>query len=322
MDIEALLVLQGVRTTLGNGFENVVVMLSDSAMVVALLFCAIVYWCVHKKTGQFALLCFSFGNWLNQFVKNVACVYRPWIADSRIVPAQSALGGATGYSFPSGHTVTAATAFGSLAWRARKKLPIASAILLVVVLIVAFSRTFLCVHTPQDVLVALAESALVVLLGSYVYDRYEARCQKTGKNHDGLVLLGVLALCVACILVIELKPYPIDYVDGALLVDPDVMQRDCYEGVGAFFGMFLGWYCERRWVNFQIGDISAGERVLRGVVGLVVVAVAFFGFDVLVKAVLDPAWAKLTSRLAATFFALFVVPLLLGPLHKVFADES
>ena len=110
-----------------------------------------------------------------------------------------------------------------------------------------------------------------------------------------------------------------DYVDGVLLVDPDVMKRDCYEGVGVFFGMFLGWYCERRWVHFEVSEISVGERVLRAVIGLVLVGVVFFGFDMMVKAVLDPALAKLTSRFVAAFLAMFVVPLLFGPLHKVFA---
>ena len=178
---------------------------------------------------------------------------------------------------------------------------------------------FLGVHTPQDVLAALAESLLVVLLGSFAYDRYEARCEKTGRNRDGLVLLGVVVLCVACIAVIELKEYPMDYVDGVLLVDPDVMKRDIYEGVGAFSGMFAGWYCERRWVNFEVGDISVGERVLRCVVGIALVAGVFFGFDMLAKALIGPALAKLTSRFVAAFFVMFVVPLLFGPLHKVFA---
>ena len=322
MDTEVLLALQSVRQSLGSGFESAIATLSESAMMVGLVVCAVVYWCVHKKTGQFALLCFSFGNLLNQFVKNIACVYRPWIADARIEPAPGAIKGATGYSFPSGHTVTSGTTFGSLAWRARKKLPVVAVVLLVVVLLVGFLRMFLGVHTPQDVLVGLAEAALVVLIGSYVYDRYEAWCEKTGKNRDGLIVLGVLVLCVACLAAIELKSYPMDYVDGVLLVDPNVMQRDCYEGVGVFFGMFLGWYCERRWVNFEVGDITIGERVLRCVVGLALVGVVFFGFDMLVKAVLDPAWAKLTSRLVATFVAMFVAPLLFGPLHRVFAKRS
>ena len=319
MDIEILLALQDLRASLGSGFESAVAGLSESIMMVGLVLCTFVYWSVNKKTGQFALMCFSVGNTLNQFVKNIACVYRPWILDSRIAPASGALGGATGYSFPSGHTVMSGTTFGSIAWRVRRKLPVVAVVLVVIVLLEAFLRMFLGVHTPQDVLAALAESLLVVLLGSFAYDRYEARCEKTGRNRDGLVLLGVVVLCVACIAVIELKEYPMDYVDGVLLVDPDVMKRDIYEGVGAFSGMFAGWYCERRWVNFEIDEISVGARVLRAVIGLVLLGVVFFGFDMLVKAVLDPAWAKLTSRFVAAFFVMFVVPLLFGPLHKVFA---
>ena len=319
MDIEILLALQDLRASLGSGFESAVAGLSESIMMVGLVLCTFVYWSVNKKTGQFALMCFSVGNTLNQFVKNIACVYRPWILDSRIAPASGALGGATGYSFPSGHTVMSGTTFGSIAWRVRRKLPVVAVVLVVIVLLEAFLRMFLGVHTPQDVLAALAESLLVVLLGSFAYDRYEARCEKTGRNRDGLVLLGVVVLCVACIAVIELKEYPMNYVDGVLLVDPDVMKRDIYEGVGEFSGMFAGWYCERRWVNFEVGDIPVGERVLRCVVGIALVAGVFFGFDMLAKALIGPALAKLTSRFVAAFIAMFVVPLLFGPLHKLFA---
>ena len=197
MDIEILLALQDLRASLGSGFESAVAGLSESIMMVGLVLCTFVYWSVNKKTGQFALMCFSVGNTLNQFVKNIACVYRPWILDSRIAPASGALGGATGYSFPSGHTVMSGTTFGSIAWRVRRKLPVVAVVLVVIVLLEAFLRMFLGVHTPQDVLAALAESLLVVLLGSFAYDRYEVRCEKTGRNRDGLVLLGVVSTLLA-----------------------------------------------------------------------------------------------------------------------------
>ena len=323
MDIDYLLALQDLRVTLGDGVEMFFATYSELCMYAGLVACAIVYWCVHKRTGQFSLLCFAFGNWFNQLLKNIACVYRPWILDSRITPAEDALGGATGYSFPSGHTVTAGAALGSLAWCARKKLPVVSVILLVALLLLAFSRNYLGVHTPQDVLVALAEIVIIVLVGSYVYSRYEARCEQTGVNHDGAVVIVVLLLCVACLAIIELKPYPMDYSNGVLLVDPEVMKRDCFEGVGVFAGMFVGWYCERRWVRFRTdGDIALGERIARGVLGLVVVAAVFYGFDLVAKAVLDPSWAKLTSCLVLTFVAMFVVPLLFAPLHRVFEKRN
>ena len=321
MDIEILLALQRARQSLGSFVEGFFVAYSDAAMVAGLVVCAIVYWCVHKRIGQFALLCFSFGNWINQFVKNIACVYRPWLLDSRLMPSPKALGGATGYSFPSGHTVTSSTTFGSVAWKVRRSIPVVSIVFVVGILLVAFSRCFLGVHTPQDVIVGLAEAAIVVVLGGFAYSRYETWCEASGKNRDALVLLGVLVLCIVCVVVIEVKPYPMDYSDGVLLVDPDIMQRDCYEGVGVFAGMFLGWYCERRWVRFDTVGISVGERIVRGVIGFVVVVAIFYGFDIVAKAVLDPALAKLASRLVAAFVAMFVVPLLFAPLHKAIANR-
>ena len=323
MDIDYLLTLQGLRLSLGRGVETLVVMYSESCMYVGLAACAIVYWCVHKRTGQFSLLCFAFGNWLNQFVKNIACVYRPWVLDSRIMPAPGALRGATGYSFPSGHTVTAGATFGSLAWCARKKLPVVSIVLVIAVLLVAFSRNYLSVHTPQDVLVALAEIAVIVVLGSHLYLRYAAHCEETGKNHDGVILIAVLLMSAACLAVIELKPYPMDFSDGALLVNPEVMKRDCFEGVGVIAGMFLGWYCERRWVKFDVdAGLSVAERIARGLIGLVIVSVLFFGFDMAVKALFDPNIAKLTSRLVMCFAVMFLVPLTFKPLHKAFAKHK
>ena len=56
----------------------------------------------------------------------------------------------------------APTAFGSLAWKARKKLPVVAAILLLIVLLVAFSRVFLGVHTPQDVGVSILVALVLV----------------------------------------------------------------------------------------------------------------------------------------------------------------
>ena len=327
MSFEYLLALQTLRQSLGHGIETAFVVYSEAAMYVGLVLCAIVYWCIAKRTGQFALLCFSFGNWINQIIKNIACVYRPWIADSRIEPASGAIKGATGYSFPSGHTVASGTTFGALAWTIRKKLPVAAIVLVVLVLIEAFSRNFLSVHTLEDVLVGLLEAAVIVILGSYLYSKYELYCERkkaeTGAKRvrsDDIVLVIVLVLCVVALVFIEFKAYPMDYVDGVLLVDPDTMKRDCFEGAGVFAGMFLGWYCERRWVNFGIDSkISLGERIARGVVGLVIVAALFYGFDLVVKAVLDPNMAKLTSRLVLSFTAMFLVPLTFKPLHKAFS---
>ena len=105
MDIEYLLWLQGIREAAGPAIEmimNVITFLGSSATL-AVVPC-ILYWIVDKELGLFILTNIGIGNNINQLVKDTACVYRPWIRDTRIAPSQMALEHATGYSFPSGHT--------------------------------------------------------------------------------------------------------------------------------------------------------------------------------------------------------------------------
>ena len=305
MDIDYLLWLQGVRESLGQGVEKVVAFMGDEFGIMLLIAAALItYWCVDKRTGVFVTFSFCVGNLIAQVAKCIACVYRPWILDERIKPAVDALDGATGYSFPSGHTVSAATILGSLAYAVRKKHVVVSIVLVIVVLFVGFSRNYLGVHTPQDVIVALLLSLAVVLACSSFTAWLEEH-----REHDTIILLVAVLVGVVALAVVSLKPYPMDYANGVLLVDPVVMQKDCFEGIGLFVGLFAGWYCERRWVNFVTTGLDWKARVVRLLIGLAFVALIMLGIDPLLKMVLDARWAKLVSRLLVAFCALFVAPL-------------
>ena len=92
-------------------------------------------------------------------LKVTACVYRPWIRDPRIIPDVDAQAAATGYSFPSGHSMNAAALYGGAA--IRKELSKALRITMVIIMVlIAFSRNFLGVHTPQDVLIGMGAGSL------------------------------------------------------------------------------------------------------------------------------------------------------------------
>ncbi len=99
---------------------------------------ALIYWCVSKEFGTYLLMGFSGNRLVNGLLKVTACAYRPWIRDARVVPYGDAITTATGYSFPSGHTMNAATLFGGGA--VRKDLPrVLRVVLGLLVLLVAFS---------------------------------------------------------------------------------------------------------------------------------------------------------------------------------------
>ena len=72
-----------------------------------MLFMLVVFWCVDKNKGYFLmLLCFT-GTAVNQMLKITFCIPRPWVLDPSFEIVESARAGATGFSFPSGHTATA-----------------------------------------------------------------------------------------------------------------------------------------------------------------------------------------------------------------------
>ena len=146
MDINILLVLQDFRNGAGaflSDFFSKMTFLGE--LTTAMVLMAIIYWSVSKDFGSYLLMDWSGNRLVNGVLKVTACAYRPWIRDARIVPYGNSMTTATGYSFPSGHTMNAASTFGGVA--VRKDMPRVLRLTMgLTVLLVAFSRNFLGVH--------------------------------------------------------------------------------------------------------------------------------------------------------------------------------
>ena len=67
-----------------------------------------------KRWGYIFLTNHWFGELVNGVIKLTVCAYRPWIRSDLIEPAGDSKMAATGYSFPSGHTRTATTNYGTI----------------------------------------------------------------------------------------------------------------------------------------------------------------------------------------------------------------
>lgn len=318
MDISFLLTLQELRGSFPDIVTTLLVLLSyigDGPALVALML--IVYWCIDKRAGQFSFFAFSFGNFVSQLLKNIACVYRPWVRDAAIVPAEEAIEGAGGYSFPSGHTCGTATSLGSLAWLARRKHKLITVVFVLVILLMMFSRVYLGVHTPQDVLVGLLIAIISIAIAQAFFnwvDRYDALMP--GHNKDIVVMVVALVLCIASIAVVVLKPYPMDYVNGTLLVDPVTMQKGSFEAAGIVAGFVVGWVLERRLVNYSTAGLDMRTRLLRFVIGVVFVGIAYVATDVIFKAIMPYNWAKLFAMIVVTFVGMFLAPLVFNKLEN------
>ncbi len=310
MDIQYLLWLQGLRGAWGPSVEEFFVIISAiAAKSTFVLIPLAIYWCLDKKKGLFVLTSIAGGQIVNQLLKSTFCIYRPWIRDSAVVPSAKALPEATGYSFPSGHTVMSGTFAGALGWCFRKISKVLFVLCWIFVLLVAFSRNFLGCHTPQDVIVGFAESILIIFAVSKISTYLE-------KNPEKDTLIFVIGLCiiVASMCYTLLKPYPMDYIDGELLVDPKEMSVDSFKLIGLFTGFLIGWFLERRLIRFDTKDITVKTRLIRLIIGVVcVVCVLLLNKKVIVLINHDVIVPFLQNFLSI-FVGVFVAPAIF---HKI-----
>lgn len=303
MDINYLLVLQDLRNSLSPFFEYFFNIIS-SIMVnpVIYVFVAGIYWCISKEYGYLFAFNMVGGNICNQIIKNTACVYRPWIRDSRIIPSELALPDATGYSFPSGHTVASAGLFGSIFYIVKNKRYV-RILCVIMVLLVAFSRNFLGVHTPQDVIVGIVLGLIVLLFSIWIVKLIS----KTTK-YDIYIMIGGLLISGGFIVYSTFKSYPVDYSStGEILVSPEKMINDCYMMSGFLAALTTGLYVERRFINFS-PEGTVKEKILRFLIGGIIMLSLFFFLKNPLYDILGDQWGRFVFYFLLLFVAFAVYP--------------
>ena len=229
---------------------------------------SLIYWCLDKKLGEYMLLSAAGASLVNGLAKITACVYRPWILDSRVQPVKNAIATATGYSFPSGHTTDATVLFGGPVIRG--KLPkILNIALILCIVLVGFSRNYLGVHSVLDVIFGFILTLIVLLIFSKLFDMLEEK-----PNLDIVISCVVIAISVLVIIYASTKSYPMDYdAAGKLLVDPAKLIVDTFQCAGLAIGTFICWPVERRFINFSAeGSLETKTaRFIFGFIGLLVI---------------------------------------------------
>lgn len=256
MDIEILLWLQNFRNATDNILTPFLDWVSYFSMTWLLAVPFFVYWCINKKTGLFLILSLAISRFFNGIIKVTACAYRPYVRDPRIIPAGHK---PSGYSFPSGHTMWAAPIFGGLTVLTRKKSKLFAAFCVFMIILVAFTRIYLGVHTPQDVIFGTLAGLFAVWIAHLIISRPE---------RENFYLIAGIVLCILGIIYTTYKSYPMDYVDGKLLVDPAKMMLDTFYAVGMMTGFILGRWIEREYIKFHVTGLNV-KGIILAVIGLI-----------------------------------------------------
>lgn len=236
MDI--LYALEKIRTPFWNGVMSAVTQLGGE--VIFIVAAVVVFWCVSKWEGYYLMTIAFCGTVLNQFLKLICRVPRPWVRDPNFTIVESARAEATGYSFPSGHTQNAIGLFGGMArWGGRRWVRLG---LTTLALVIAFSRMYLGVHTPADVGVSLVLAAALVL-GLYPLMR---RAQEKPR-YMGYVLAAMLVVSGAFVVFVEAYGFSAD-TDAENLASGI---GNAWKMLGAVAGMTLAWLLDRRYIHFE-----------------------------------------------------------------------
>ena len=307
MDITYLLFLQDIRHSIHDVPTPLMEWISHFAVAYLPLIAIFIYWCVDKKKGLYILGSLVVCRAVNALLKLTACVYRPWIKDARILPAGDAITRATGYSFPSGHTITAAAGYGGIAAAFRDRGKGLVALCLALIVLTGFSRNYLGVHTPQDVLIGLCLGAAALYGMTRLFARLEAHPEEEDRW-----LLGGFLFAAAALAYIVCKPYPMDHgPDGALLVDPQRMMRDGFRDMGLLMGFCAGRYVEKRWVRFRVTGVDA-RGVALALLGIALLSLLQACLNVYMKAAFGGHWGRLLTSFILVFFAVAVWPAVIG----------
>ena len=167
--MEVLRALESVRTPMFDELFSLITYFGDEVLILAVAFA--VLWCFDKRTGYFIIYTMLLGVTINQFLKGFFRIPRPWVRDSSFTIVENARAAATGYSFPSGHTQNATALFGSIARSIRSK--IGRIFLIAFIFLIGFSRMYLGVHTPADVLTSWAIGTALIFALYPVMERME-----------------------------------------------------------------------------------------------------------------------------------------------------
>ncbi len=244
-----LYLLESVRNPVLNVIMSLITMLGEETVVIVLA--VLIFWCYNKKDGYYLITVGFFGMLINQFLKVLFRIPRPWVLDENFTIVESAREQATGYSFPSGHTQNSTGLFGSVAMFAKKRwLKITCVVIL---LLVAFSRMYLGVHTPLDVGVSL------LIGGALVIGLYPLMKKFEDNNLFMAIIFSLMAvLGVVCYIYMKGIPFPDVYPES-----PDVknIENGIYNSaklIGSSLALLVSYFIEKKYVKFETkGSILA-----------------------------------------------------------------
>ena len=308
LQIEYLLLLQNFRNITHGFFDQFFIGSTWlGEIIIPITFLSVIYWGINKKIGTFLLFSFGLNLFFNVFIKLTACINRPWILDKRVCPIESVMPMADGYSFPSGHTAGAMSVWGTSAFCFWKN-KIIRYLMIFLVCLVAFSRNYVGVHTPQDVLVSIIIGIFVIFVVDKLLKWID---RKNGNDTIFFVIITILGLILCTYLQIRCNLQMQSYDSVKDLVCPLLMKHSAYGKIGFFFGIFTGWYLERKFINFEILSDIKLKKIFQLTFGIILLFIISFILKNILTTILAKRFIHLIISTFAGLHITFLYPMVL-----------
>jgi membrane-associated phospholipid phosphatase len=245
-----------------------------------LLIAPAIYWCINSQIGLRLGIFLSLSAGLNTIFKLLFHSPRPYWYDPRVV----ALVGETSFGLPSGHSQNAVVVWGSLAASVGMRWLWYLAVVLI--LLTGFSRIFLGVHFPTDVLFGWLIGFIFLLF----LLKIEPRVLSWLKRNDLRTQIGA-AFVVSVVMILfawlarqALGDWniPLEWIENATKAFPNGEPIDplSLSGIVSNGAIFFGLAAGGIWVNSQGGfrtEGTVGRLVLRYLIGLIGVLLFWYG---------------------------------------------
>lgn len=244
MELEILRSIQSIANPFLDFLFQAITICGEQMILISII--SIIYWAVDKKFGEYIAYSVLTSVLLNNAIKDIFKMKRP-IGEEGIRTLREET--ATGYSFPSGHTQGASSFYGAIAIYLKKK-PM-YIIATVIIILIGFSRLYLGVHYPKDVIVG----AILGVLTSLV-------CYKLYNKFNNKMMLYTITFII--------------FIPALTFAQ----STDFIKGMGTYLGFLLGIFIEKKYVNFST-EGTTGNKIVRVLIGVLILLILKTGLKVI-----------------------------------------
>lgn len=243
LELDFLHFLRDISNPFLDTVFELITMLGEETILIGIL--ALFYFIYDKKIGQTIAYTLFTSLLVNHTVKGLVKYERPFHFDPELDSVRVET--ATGYSFPSGHTHQAATLYSSIAHNvksSRKKL--IWIICSIIIVLVGFSRLWLAVHYPKDVIVGLILGLSLSFICSFLFKKY-------AKNYKNTLILFLISLLIFS---------PLLFVFYRNSYEEIYVYKNFYVCFAMYGGFIAAYALEEKYVKFSC-NTSIKKRIFR-----------------------------------------------------------